>query len=341
MNIVYVGDVLIPSEMCRAELERIGRTYDAEITALDWNTGGLEGLRRINREIETAGPAGVEPPQELRTVIGDAHVLIVHFCPVSQALMQSAPGLQVIGTLRTGLSNIDVSAARERGIELVNVPGRLAEAVSDLAIGLILALTRGIVLTHESLRRGRWLKDYDSTDSYFELQGRTVGLIGFGDIGRKVAHKLSTFGVKRLAYDPFVEQHDMQRCGVEKSSLEELLSGADVVSIHAPLTESTKCLIGAPEIGRMKTSAFLINTARAEIVEKAALLHALSTRSIAGAALDVFWEEPIHPEDPFLLLENVVITPHLGGTLKDTLKKSIIRLNERLAPHFKRLSAQV
>lgn len=341
MNILLVGDLLIGSDRCRDELDIIAHRYGVSYELLDWETGNLEGLRKSNKKIEIEGPSSVDPPAKLRELIKHVHLLIVHFCPVSASLIESAPNLKVVGTLRTGLANIDVQAAENKGIEVIDLPGRLADAVSDLAIGLILALTRGIVRTHEALRQGEWSKNFGDTDDYFELQGRIVGLIGFGEIGKKVAHKLSNFDVEILACDPYISFESMQEYGVQKVELDTLLSKSDVVSIHTSLSEATIDLIGANEIARMKSSSYLVNTARAEIINKQALLDSLIKKSIAGAALDVFWEEPIDNSDPFLRLENVVITPHLGGTLKDTLMKSFSRLNERLRPYYERLSNQM
>ena len=260
MNIVFVGDIFIRSSACIQELEKVATLYHAHYELTDWETHDLETLREKNLKIEKEGPASVDPPKELWELVKHAHILIVHFCPVSTHLIQAAPQLKVIATLRTGLSNIDTKAAREKGIEVVNLPGRLAGAVSELTIGLIFAVISG------------------------------------------------------------------------------LLAESDILSIHTSLNETTKGMIGEQELALMKPTSYLINTARAEIIWKDALYKALLNHSIAGAALDVFWEEPIGPNDPFIHLDNVVLTPHLGGTLKDTLSKSMPKLNTRLQPYYERLS---
>ncbi|MCK4747611.1 MAG: 2-hydroxyacid dehydrogenase [Bacteroidales bacterium] len=333
-----MGDLLIKSNTCIEELERISRLYNAHCEILDWATEDLVALRELNLRIEQEGPSSVDPPGQLWDLIKKADILIVHFCPVSGDLIKSAPCLKLIATLRTGTSNIDKEAAKAGGVDVINLPGRLSDAVSELTIGLIFTATRGIARAHEALRQGKWMNDFTETDWYFELSGRTIGLIGFGDIGRKVAHRLSPFNVKILVFDPFVTTKMIENHDSEKVDLEKLLSESDIVSIHSNLNDSTRGMIGEREFDLMKTSGFLINTSRAEIVQKSALYKALSHKSIAGAAMDVFWQEPADPDDPLLHLDNIVVTPHLGGTLKDTLYKSIFKLNQRLIPYYEKLS---
>jgi D-3-phosphoglycerate dehydrogenase len=340
MKIVLVGDLIIESGWCMEELKRLAQVHDAEYEAVDWETGSVENLRVRNLKIEKEGPSAVEPPDQLWGLVEKTDVLIVHFCPVSAALIDAAPRLKLIGTLRTGQSNIDLNYAKQRGIPVVNLPGRLSEAVSDFTIGLILSLVRGIVFSNTSLRQGTWTKNFESNDNFMELSGKTVGLIGFGGIGRRVAQKLACFDVNRLVYDPFVGEESMAEAGVGKAELHELLSSSDIVSIHTSLTDSSRGLIGADQLALMKPKSYLINTARAEVVEKKPLYAALKKNAIAGAALDVFWDEPIDINDPFISLENVVLTPHISGTLKESLLKSFSRLNERLKPYFEELAGK-
>lgn len=338
MRIVLVGDRIIESEWCIDELKQIAQKYRAEYSAIDWETENVEDLRVRNMKIEKEGPSAMQPPQALWDLVKNAEMLIVHFCPVSAELIDAAPRLKVIATLRTGLSNIDTVHAKEKGIPVVNLPGRLNEAVSDFTIGLILALGRGIVEANNSLRRGQWTKNFETDEKFIEIAGKTVGLIGFGGIGARVAQKLSGFDVEILAYDPFVSREGMEDLGVKKVELKELLSSSDIVSIHTKLTESSRGLIGAPQLSLMKAKSFLINTSRAEVIDKQALYDVLKSGKIAGAALDVYWEEPIDINDPFIKLENVVLTPHIAGTMKESLLKSFSRLSRRLEPYYKELS---
>jgi D-3-phosphoglycerate dehydrogenase len=338
MNIVLVGDLILESDWCIGELERIAEIYNAKYRTIDWDIESVESLRVLNLKIEKEGPSAVDLPAQIWDLVKNADILIVHFCPVSSDLIDAAPRLKIIGTLRTGLSNIDVGAAKRKGIAVINLPGRLAEAVSDFTIGLIFSLIRGIVQSNRALRQGRWTKDFEKNENFIEISGKTVGIIGFGEIGKKVAHKLTNFEVKLLSYDPFVSQEVMESLGVHKVELSVLLSLSDIVSIHTSLTDSSKGLVGKDEISLMKPKSYLINTARAEVVDKNALYGALKRGAIAGAALDVFWEEPINIADPFFTLDNLVVTPHISGTLKESLLKSFSRLNKRLEPYYRGLS---
>ena len=340
MRIVLVGDRIIESGWCLEELKQIAHKYGAEYTAIDWETKNVEDLRVKNLKIEKEGPSAVEPPKELRNLVQKADMLIVHFCPVSAELIDAGKSLKVIATLRTGLTNIDTEHAKERDIPVVNLPGRLNEAVSDFTIGLIIALGRGIVAANNSLLRGQWTKNFESNEKFIEIAGKTVGVIGLGGIGRSVARKLGGFDVDLLGYDPFVTQEDVESLGVKLVELKELLSSADIVTIHTKLTESSKGLIGAPELSLMKPKSFLINTARAEVIDRQALYDVLSNEKIAGAALDVHWKEPIDNDDPFIKLDNVVLTPHISGTMKESLLKSFSRLSRRLEPYYEELAKQ-
>lgn len=337
MNIVLAGDLFIPAKACVDELDKIAEKYKAHYEIIDWETRDLEELNRRNIHIEKEGPAAESPPDKLRTLVKDADILIVHFCPVSKEILCSGPRLKVIGTMRTGLSNIDVAVARERRIDIVNTPGRLADSVSEFTVGLMIAETRNIARAHEAIRKGCWMKNFSNTAFCFELADRTVGLVGFGEIGKKVARKLINFDVRIVAYDPFVSSDIMKEFNVRKVALNELLPESDIVSIHTNISNATKSLIGKKEIALMKPTGYLINTARAEIIDKEALYEALRAKKIAGAALDVFWNEPVDPSDPILQLENVTITSHLAGSTRDALSKSMSKLTKRLQPYFKKL----
>jgi D-3-phosphoglycerate dehydrogenase len=275
MKIVLVGDLILESSWCTDELERIAEIYNAKYKAIDWDTENVERLRVLNLKIEKEGSSAVKPPKQIWDLVKDTNILIVHFCPVSSDLIDAAPQLKIIGTLRTGLSNIDTAAAERKGITVINLPGRLAEAVSDFTIGLIFSLIRGIVQSHEALRQGRWTKEFERNENFIEISGKTVGIIGFGEIGKKVAHKLTNFDVKLLSYDPFVSHEVMESLGVHKVELPDLLSLSDIVTIHTSLTRSSRGLMGKDEISVMRPKSYLINTSRAEVVDKDALYDAL------------------------------------------------------------------
>ncbi len=339
MKIVLVGDLFIPSQTCTQELDRIARKYGASYKVLDWEAGDLEELNLRNIRVEEKGPPAEDPPDILWDLVPDADILIVHFCPVSKKLIDSSKNLEVIATMRTGLSNIDTVAAEERGIPVINLPGRLADSVSEYTIGLMIAETRNIARAHEDIRKGRWTKYFGNFSFCFELAGKTIGLVGFGEIGKKVALKLMNFSVEIIVYDPYVSEEAIRGLGAQKVELDRLMSESDIISIHTNLSGSSKRMIGKAQISLMKPTAYLINTARAAVIDKDALYTALRSNSIAGAALDVFWQEPVDMADPILQLENVTVTSHLAGTTKDALLKSIYKLTGRLEPFYERLSS--
>ncbi len=253
--------------------------------------------------------AGTRPKraEELIPLLGDADALIVGCDEVSAAVLAAAPRLKIVAKFGVGYDNIDVQAARGRGIRVTYTPGAVENAVAELAMGLIVALARQIVVGDATVRAGRWDRPMSTG-----LGGKNLGIVGLGAIGKKLAVRSRAFGMHILACDPrpdtdFARQHD-----VKYLSMQELLPQADVVSLHVPLTHGTMGLVGEGELRSMKATAFLINTARGELVDEDALVRALRERWIAGAALDVFRHEP--PLDSALLaLPNVILTPHMGG----------------------------
>jgi len=190
------------------------------------------------------------------------------------------------------------------------------------ALGLMLAELRHLARAHCAIKQGDWFEIVDPL-SCLELGGKTIGLIGFGSIGRVLAHRLVGFDVRLLVHDPYVPAATVRQAGGEPVSLPELLSQSDIVSLHARLTPETAGLIGASELALMKPTAYLINTARAGLVDEPALLNALQARAIAGAALDVFWEEPVSLGSPWLALDNVTLASHIAGTTRDAFIKSV------------------
>jgi D-3-phosphoglycerate dehydrogenase len=202
-------------------------------------------------------------------------------------------------------------------------PGRNADAVADYTLGMILAETRNIARGDASLKQGLWRADFYKYDlSGPELSGKTLGLVGIGSVGTKVCARAKAFGMRVLAYDPYVPEEKTQSMGAEAVDLGTLLKQSDFVSIHAPLTSETKGLIGSKELSQMKRTAYLINTSRGKLVNENALVEALVEKKIAGAALDVFESEPLDPKSPLLRLSNVTITPHIAGASKDVAHRA-------------------
>jgi D-3-phosphoglycerate dehydrogenase len=223
----------------------------------------------------------------------------------------AASNLKVIGRAGVGLDNIDLNAAKEKNVVVVNAPESLTIAVTELTFGLMISLMRNIVKGDKSLREKRWDRSKFMGN---ELYGKTIGIVGFGRIGREVADRANAFGMKVITYDPYATVEDARESNAKLViEIDELLKNSDVISVHAPLTPQTKHLINAEKLKLMKNSAVLVNIARGGLVDTNALIDALKNKKIAGAALDVFETEPLG-ESPLLELENVVLTPHLGAS---------------------------
>ena len=286
-----------------------------------------ELLARLRRHGEAAHESWLETgaladPEELgaRLAAEGFDVLILEADFVFEETLDAAPGLRFIGVCRGEIGqHVDLAAAARRGVTVVNTPGRNAVAVAELTIGLILALARRIPAAHAMIGAGRWHSAVDNLTEWqgMELAGKTAGLIGFGAVGRQVGRRLAAFDMRVLVYDPFVAAPDKPGFFV---SLDDLLAGSDFVSLHCPLNAATRGLIGGRELALMKQTAYLVNTARAAIVDEAALLDALRSRRIAGAGLDVHLIEPLPPSSPWLALNNVVLTPHVGGATGDVVR---------------------
>lgn len=254
-------------------------------------------------------------PDEIAAFIGDAAMFVTHLAPVSRAMLERLPNLKFIAVSRGGPVNIDVQAARDHGVLVVNTPGRNASAVAEFTIGAILAETRLIRSGHEALRAGEWRGDlYRADRTGRELGEMTVGVIGYGAIGHRVVKLLKAFGCKLLVADPYVQISAQDRSdGVEHVALEALLARADVITLHARVTPETTGFIGRDQLARTKKGAIFINTARGPMVDYDALYDALASGQLGGAMLDTFAVEPVPPDWPLLRLPNVTLTPHIAG----------------------------
>ena len=295
------------------------RRAGVEVVVRQWHHEAVAHLQRDNLLIEQGGPSAVQLPEELTHDLAEFDLLSVQFAPVSASLIDFAAKLRVIAVLRVGVENVAVAAATERGIAVLNTPGRNARAVAEFTVGVIFGEVRNIARSHAALKQGDWRKTFPNSACIPELHGKTVGLVGYGYIGFLVAGFLNAFGCRLLACDPYAkgDPHPAQLV-----DLPTLLRESDVITIHARLTEESHHLIGAPELAQVKPTAVLINTARSGLVDETALINALQTGRLRGAALDVFDEEPLPPGHPFLTLDNVTLTPHLAGGTRDAFANS-------------------
>lgn len=268
-------------------------------------------------------------PEELKAIIGDYDALAVRSeTKVTSEILAEAHKLQIIGRAGVGVDNIDVTAATQKGIVVVNSPEGNTLAAAELAVALLLALARKIPQADASLRDGKWeRKKFVGTEVY----GKTVGIIGLGKIGRSVAQRMKSFETTVIAYDPFATEESARRLGVEIVSLEEIYRRSDFITLHVPLNSDTRGMIGAEQLARMKDGVRIVNCARGGIVDENALAEAVQSGKVAGVAFDVFSKEPPEPDNPLLSLSENVITPHLGASTEEAQVNVAIDISEQIA----------
>lgn len=277
-------------------------------------------------------PESLPPSREalIEGVRGCDGILSLLTDRIDAEIMDASPCLKVISNYAVGYDNIDLAAADERRIQVGNTPGVLTETTADLAFALLLAAARRIVEADRFTRSGRW-KTWDPMLLLGQdVHHATIGIVGFGRIGREMAKRAHGFDMQVLYYDSKRDEDAERELGACFAELDILLAAGDFVSIHVPLTETTRHLIGKRELSLMKPTAILVNTSRGPVVDQQALYEALRDGRIAGAGLDVFEHEPIDPNDPLLKLENVVVAPHIGSASVATRTKMALMAAENL-----------
>lgn len=272
--------------------------------------------------LQNAGLEVILPPyphplkeEELKEFISQVEGIIVGLDPITPSLLEEAKRLRVISKHGVGVDNIAVEEATRRGIVVANAPGTNDDSVADLAWAFILSLARHIPRAYESMKGGKWEKIVG-----VEIKGKTLGVIGTGRIGKKVIHRSWGFDMKVLAYDLVPDLDLAQKWQFSYVSLEALLRESDFITLHIPLTRETRGFIGEKELSLMKSNAYLVNTARGGIVDEEALYRVLKKGTIAGAALDVFSQEP-PANNPLLSLENVIATPHMASDTVEAIRQ--------------------
>jgi len=330
LKIVGVGDPVIPEDTMEKIFREQSRLKGA-FQKISWGIRDLAELQRLRSVYEANGPGAVPAPMHIIEQAADAQILVVHFAPLSEKLFSGLTELKIVGAARGGVENIDIKAADDRGILVVNVTGRNAEAVSDFTIGLMLSESRNIARSHHALVQGTWRKQFVNTPYSGVLRGKTVGLVGYGRIGRLVARKLKGFDVRIVVFDPYAPASTILEDRCEMTDINELFEESDFISLHARLTAESRHLVNAELFAAMKPSAVFINTARAGLVDEAALIEALQDNRIGGAALDVYDLEPLPDDSPFLKLDNITLTSHLAGVTQDTYRLSMELLYRNLA----------
>jgi D-3-phosphoglycerate dehydrogenase / 2-oxoglutarate reductase len=271
-------------------------------------------------------------PGKLAEALADADALVVRSAVlVDDALLEHAPKLRVIGRAGVGVDNIDADAATRRGIVVMNTPGANAVAVAELTIGLMLALARQLPVANATMHAGKWEK---KSLQGVELRGKVLGILGLGRIGHEVAQRARGFGVEIIAHDPFVSAAVAREAGIKMVSTEELFAGSDYLTLHVGLTPQTTGIINERTIATMKKGVRILNCARGELIEEAALAAALRSGQVGGAALDVFTVEP--PKDsPYAGLSNVILTPHIAGSTAEAQEAVGIQIARQVREYLK------
>jgi D-3-phosphoglycerate dehydrogenase len=286
----------------------------------------LERAQGIEADVRTKVPV-----DELRAMIKNYHGLIVRSATkVTAEIISLAENLRVVGRAGTGVDNIDLPAASKRGIVVMNTPGGNTLSAAEHTLSMIFALARHVAQATASIKAGRWEKDrFMGT----EVSDRTLGIIGLGNIGAVVAHHAEALGMKVIGYDPFLSPEAAAKKKVELVSLEELYARADFITLHTPLTASTRNLLNAAAFGKMKNGVRIVNCARGGIIDETALQEAIVSGKVGGAALDVFEKEP-PGKNPLLELDQVICTPHLGASTTQAQVKVSVAIAEQVVDYF-------
>jgi D-3-phosphoglycerate dehydrogenase / 2-oxoglutarate reductase len=265
----------------------------------------IAALKRVDPELRMAKSASAD---DILSVARDADAILVTYAKLPGDLLRQLTRCKAIGRFGLGVDNIDLPAAKERGIVVTYVPDYCLQEVSDHAMALLLALARKVPLSNRLVQSGRW--EMPAVVPIRRLEGQTLGLIGFGNIPRRVAPKAQAFGLNVVVYDPYVSKDVLAAAHVESVSLDDLLARSDFVSVHAPLMKATRGLLNADAFRKMKKGAFVINTARGPLIDEEALIAALDSGHLGGAALDVVAVEPLAKDNKLVGRDNVILTPH-------------------------------
>lgn len=286
---------------------------------------GMDGLK------EYFGTA-----EDVVEFVRGAEILVTQLAPMSRGMFERLPDLRMIAVSRGGPVNIDMAAARDHGVRVVNTPGRNATAVAEFTIGAILAETRKIREGHEALRAGRWRGDlYRADITGRELCELTIGVIGYGHVGTKVVRLLRAFGARILVHDPYVQlAREDADAGVELTGFDRVLTESDVVTLHQRVTEETRQTLNAEAFSKMKPGALFVNTARGPLCDYDALYDALTDGRLGAAVLETFGVEPVPPDWPLLRLPNVTLTPHIAGASVRTVTYAAERAAEEVARYL-------
>ena len=331
MKMVVVGDAYITLDMMKSAVDNC-KLSDIKAEYFYFGLQSRGEMREIVREIEKGNRDEMILPPGYEEAIEDADAVMMHLCPLTTRLIEKAKNLKYILCNRGGLENIDVETATKKGIMILHNPAHNANAVAEYTVGLILCETRNIGRAYMALKNGEWREKFPNTaTTIHEMHDLTIGIIGFGSVGKLVAERLEGFRSKILVYDPFFDISAYDMLNVEFVELDELLERSDVVSMHA---RGSKVIFGADEFKKMKKTAYFINTARSALIDYDALEKALDESEIMGAAIDVFNSEPDIKES-LRYHDNLTITNHRGGDTINSYSDSPVMMLNNLNNYFK------
>jgi D-3-phosphoglycerate dehydrogenase len=315
-KVLAAGDRFVRSDLIVEAVRReVGNDLEPSTLDLPWP---IEPFGRVAEVDEASGTE-----EQVIEALGDAEALVTQLAPVTEKVLRSTDALKVVVCTRGGPVNVNVDAASERGVAVCYAPGRNAPAAAEYALGLMLAAMKRITDAHASLSSGEWRGDfYAYEECGMELDGATVGLVGFGAIGSRVARVLVAFGAEVLVHDPFVEEARVEEIGGRLVGLDELLESSRVVSLHARLTDDTHGMIGAQQISSTPRGTVIVNTARGGLLDYEALCDALESGHLGAAALDVYDEEPPPDGSRLYTVPNLVLSPHIAGATKETVHRA-------------------
>jgi len=342
IKVLVVGDEWVHTEDLVTVTKRMLQGYDCEIDSFDVIMDKPMSRDRSDDIGDDSITEYCGKPQDLIDRIADVNLLVVHTAPVTKQVIEAGKNLIAIGCCRSDAVSVNIKAATDKGIYFFNAPGRSVEPVSDLTMAFTLMLGRNILRADRYVKSGKWDDDINRKtpiwDEFTTFRGLTFknkkfGLVGFGKIGKRVAEKAAALGMKVVVYDPFVEPALVQKYS-KAEKLEDIFTQCDFVSIHVPPLAVNKGLISKKLFEMMKPTAYFINIARGEIIDEEALIDVLQKKKIAGAALDVYYTEPLPKTSPLTQLDNVIITPHLAGQRTDLSTGSAELLEEMMGPFF-------
>jgi D-3-phosphoglycerate dehydrogenase len=311
-KLLVIGDHFIQPQLMRKKLGDLCDGFEMVEARTEFP---LEPYRNIAEIREASGSE-----EQMIEVLKDVEICVAHHAPLTRRVLEHAPDLRLFVVCRGGPVNVNVDAATERGVLVGFTPARNAAATAEHTIAMILSALRGIPRVDAAMRKGDWEGDYTWETAGFELETATVGLIGYGAIGRMVARILRAFGATVLIYDPFAKLTEDD--GVQAVELAELLRRSNVVSLHARETPQSRGILGAAQIASMPRGSVVVNCARGALMDYNAVADALSSRHLFAAAADVFPEEPLPAGSPLLTLPNFVMTPHIAGGTRQAAEKA-------------------